>query len=807
MLQRQIYILSFVFTLASLGGLVLLLAAWSPGPKIEVSLPSLAERVEVVDRWGNTVFEGDYNEFVNASPQSDWYEAKVLMSDEIALLAGDNKGVYFSATITPIKVLTGRSTMATYGDFSTGRRQRQDTALLHLTGLDSMPVLQINFRLDRYLSGNHATILQSSGVGEYSTLQYEMFSADFVSSYGFLGLIFVYVSITFTLLILWANFGGSPVAIYLAVVSASLAYTCFVFSRIYASWEAAGSIVIVHYINYLVPLPFVALLVRLSQPTKALKLATTFVFLLGALLLVGFAGYSYFGGSSSAEHAVVLRSAYLGYLCLWALLGVLTIIGVPYLTSTDNFRKATVIIAFLVILFGYVNDIARMTFRDSISNNIGPYYWFVAFLLFLAGIFNFVHQRYKNSIVNEKTLTIAKTTQMLAHDVRKPFSMIENLLLVIKTTNDTELLKKLVGEHLQDVKKAIHNVNAMLQDITEISAPANKNMESISMQEIIKASLKEVVDIFPDQNMVFHFNFVENRKLLVAPYKVQRVISNIVANAFQAMPSDGDLFFTCAPVGRSNMCELIIKNTGSGIEAEDIPRLFDAFFTKGKRKGTGLGLAISKKIVTDHGGEIRCRSDLSEPSVTFSLTLPTDMSSRVGDEIDLPSAVADLRPSEPALEISESTDPYTYKVESRTIKIAADLGRPILVGLLDDEEIYHMGLKSLVKAPSEMAEALELKSFTSSAELFDFLTTGHLDVLICDVDLGGEKFNGFNVVSRLREEGVSIPICIHSNRISSSDYTMAIDVGAQAFLPKPMGRNQLLRFILGNFKARDEGGE
>ena len=86
----------------------------------------------------------------------------------------------------------------------------------------------------------------------------------------------------------------------------------------------------------------------------------------------------------------------------------------------------------------------------------------------------------------------------------------------------------------------------------------------------------------------------------------------------------------------------------------------------------------------------------------------------------------------------------------------------------------------------------------NSAELFSQIESDQLDVLICDVDLGAEQTNGFNIVSQLRGRGVTIPICIHSNRISSNDYTAALKVGAQAFLPKPMGRNQLLRFILGN---------
>ena len=267
------------------------------------------------------------------------------------------------------------------------------------------------------------------------------------------------------------------------------------------------------------------------------------------------------------------------------------------------------------------------------------------------------------------------------------------------------------------------------------------------------------------------------------------------------MSNKGSIIIGCHPVGRSGYCELSIKNIGSFIEPADLEKLFDAFFTKGKRKGTGLGLSISKKIIEDHGGEIRAVSDRSEPSVVFYATLPTSNVSLDGPRSALPQHSSSLRSSEPQLEVNESSDPYTHKVESRTLALAEELARAIRIGLLDDEEIYHLGVRSLLRAPDKLKQAVEIVNYASIPDMMAGLENDQLDVLICDVDLGHGQKNGFAVVKDIRASGNKIPICIHSNRISSMDYSKAIEVGAQAFLPKPMGRNQLLRFLLGNLSV------
>jgi signal transduction histidine kinase len=67
-----------------------------------------------------------------------------------------------------------------------------------------------------------------------------------------------------------------------------------------------------------------------------------------------------------------------------------------------------------------------------------------------------------------------------------------------------------------------------------------------------------------------------------------------------------------------------IKDTGSGIDAEILPRLFSKFATKSDHKGTGLGLFISKSIVEAHGGRIWAENDTDGRGATFAFSIPID---------------------------------------------------------------------------------------------------------------------------------------------------------------------------------------
>ena len=101
--------------------------------------------------------------------------------------------------------------------------------------------------------------------------------------------------------------------------------------------------------------------------------------------------------------------------------------------------------------------------------------------------------------------------------------------------------------------------------------------------------------------------------------RISRVISNLLSNAIK-FTNEG--IITVSTEKKDNEVLVSIKDTGAGIDAEILTRLFTKFATKSETGGTGLGLFISKSIVDAHGGKIWGENNLDGKGATFTFSLP-----------------------------------------------------------------------------------------------------------------------------------------------------------------------------------------
>jgi len=99
-----------------------------------------------------------------------------------------------------------------------------------------------------------------------------------------------------------------------------------------------------------------------------------------------------------------------------------------------------------------------------------------------------------------------------------------------------------------------------------------------------------------------------------------RALSNILSNAVQAMQGEGTLTVILCERD-DNWVEMVIRDTGPGIVAENLPHVFEPFFTrKTDGRGSGLGLAIAREIVARHNGEIT--AEAASSGACFRILLP-----------------------------------------------------------------------------------------------------------------------------------------------------------------------------------------
>jgi signal transduction histidine kinase len=233
-------------------------------------------------------------------------------------------------------------------------------------------------------------------------------------------------------------------------------------------------------------------------------------------------------------------------------------------------------------------------------------------------------ERRQLEVEHARNSAVAMTTQALAHDVRKPFFMFQSIIQVVEVVDDPDEVREILRATLPEVNQAIASVDGLISDVMQIGAETRLITEEASPEMLIKSALGELVRVHPGTTLEFCYSLAHKSCVQVDTLKVARVFANILGNAVQAMGGRGSIWFHTLESG--DLVQFTIGNVGPAIPEQDLPKLFDAFFTSGKKGGTGLGLAIAKKIIEAHGGGISCRSEHSgEDSkgvVEFIFTLP-----------------------------------------------------------------------------------------------------------------------------------------------------------------------------------------
>jgi signal transduction histidine kinase len=202
----------------------------------------------------------------------------------------------------------------------------------------------------------------------------------------------------------------------------------------------------------------------------------------------------------------------------------------------------------------------------------------------------------------------------IAHEVRNPLGGIElwSGLLRDDLQGDPEKL-----EQVQRIERELAYLKKVVGDFLDYARRAPASLEEVNLAPLIA----EVVEILSGDSAERGVELMAERDhdcwARCDREQVRRVLLNLAKNALQATPRGGRVVLRCEVSEGRPTCE--VRDTGSGIAAEDLHRIFVPFFTT-REKGTGLGLALAKKIVDEHGGSLSVKSEPGQGS-TFRLTL------------------------------------------------------------------------------------------------------------------------------------------------------------------------------------------
>ncbi len=217
-------------------------------------------------------------------------------------------------------------------------------------------------------------------------------------------------------------------------------------------------------------------------------------------------------------------------------------------------------------------------------------------------------------LASEKELLWKDLSRILAHEIKNPLTPIKLSLerLEEKYITDREAFTSYFPSALEVINHEIENLLAISRSFSDFARPVEPDKvifaPAVQINEII-AGYEGRFEISTEMDVNAHICFDRNH--------FYQIFTNLLQNALDACTEEG-----CVQIKLSSKIGrvvLVIEDKGSGIAEEDLPRIFDPYFTK-KQNGTGLGLSVVKKLVTANAGDIWVDSTVGE-GTKFIITL------------------------------------------------------------------------------------------------------------------------------------------------------------------------------------------
>ena len=266
--------------------------------------------------------------------------------------------------------------------------------------------------------------------------------------------------------------------------------------------------------------------------------------------------------------------------------------------------------------------------------------------------FNLMIETIRNSVKKQKELTnkLAEANKEMkqasrlkddfiniaAHELRNPVQPILGLAQLLRAKlrggNDQNMIISR-EEQLKTLDIIIKNAKKLLlleDNILDIARIENKslklNFEKFNLEELIGTVIHDTADQIDNRKITLHYNNKKDDTIFQVnadKARLSQVLSNLLSNSFK-FTKNGTILINLDGSHNQKQAIVSVKDTGQGIDAEILPKLFTKFTTKSER-GVGLGLFICKSIVEAHGGKIWAENNHDGKGATFYLSLPAQI--------------------------------------------------------------------------------------------------------------------------------------------------------------------------------------
>jgi signal transduction histidine kinase/HAMP domain-containing protein len=343
---------------------------------------------------------------------------------------------------------------------------------------------------------------------------------------------------------------------------------------------------------------------------------------------------------------------------------------------------------------------------------------------------------------------------MLSHELRTPLTPV--LASALALESEPELPKE-IHESLQMIRRNVELEARLIDDLLDLtrigSGKVQLNFEVVDAHTLLQNALEICQAEIDRKHVTRSLNLgAQNVHMRADPARLQQIFWNLINNAVKFTPKNGQVIITTSN-DSSGQLRVEIADTGLGIEAEALPKIFDAFEQGGRTQlgGLGLGLAISKALAEAHKGTIAAQSAGRNKGATFTLVFPTCEKA----EAQIAPAVSPILPER----------------------------QPMRILLVEDHEDTNRSLTNLLRR-----RGYHVQSALNFQSALDLGANEQFDVLISDLAL--PDGSGIDLMQKLYSKQPLLGIALTGFGMED-DIRKSYDAGFKHHLVKPIDLNKL----------------
>ncbi|MBA2270976.1 MAG: response regulator [Chthoniobacterales bacterium] len=343
---------------------------------------------------------------------------------------------------------------------------------------------------------------------------------------------------------------------------------------------------------------------------------------------------------------------------------------------------------------------------------------------------------------------------MLSHELRTPLTPILSSAMALE---DEEGLRPDIRASLQMIRRNVELEGRLIDDLLDLTriskGKVQLSRENVDGHELLRSALDICRDGVDAKTLALTVDLAaENVWLEADPARLQQIFWNLIKNAIKFTPAGGTIAISTWNDSADHFC-VRVEDSGVGIDAESLPKIFKAFeqAERAHLGGLGLGLAITKSLVETHDGCIVAESGGKDQGARFTILLPTTQRKGAGH-----ASVAPVRAR-----------------DRQSLRIL----------LVEDHEDTNRSLTKLLRR-----RGYEVEAAMSVRAALDLAASGHFDVLVSDIGL--PDGSGIELMQALESGRPSLGIALTGFGMEE-DVQRTQEVGFQHHLVKPVDLNKL----------------